>query len=487
MSLAPGRSRLPLIWLAHLASLFRRLTDSLTRLLSRRRVAPVEPASLTSASFDESAQGLDCLAPFLRSPVALVCPRMVLLCRDFEPPLAEGAGVFEIVSECEFRFRMTGRPVELGHSLRALNRERTDSYNILSRFRLLLTDESGREWNAGWVELDADLEGEEWIFRGTSEGLITGGRLQNLNDSGAEAQFLIPRNFSASIILQRFVRTTVEDGEPLPVRTIEALGQTVTFRFDAEANVLSISTPHSPALPAHASENWLGEPLRILFGQLVFPRLVERRLANGASMLWVRRSPAWMVDSAWTALWVRDRPFADDAQFFQLYGDLLTLIARGGGFESHTVTSFYEEVIQAARGSRWVWALTLASSIEGLARILSPRGSLRVDADQAAIEDMRAYISAYEGSTRLRDRAMDVITRADEISPDRALRDLARNGVGTPEQIASWRSVRGRVMHGEFISAYSTEEDDRTIMNMAELLRALTIEAARQAASTAEA
>lgn len=72
------------------------------------------------------------------------------------------------------------------------------------------------------------------------------------------------------------------------------------------------------------------------------------------------------------------------------YGNLLTLIARGSGFESHTVTSFYEEVIQASQGSRWVWALTLASSIEGLIRILSPRGSLRTDADQAAIDAMRA-------------------------------------------------------------------------------------------------
>ncbi|MCH4538922.1 hypothetical protein [Ochrobactrum sp. A-1] len=423
--------------------------------------------------------------PFLRSPMTLDCPRMVLLCRDFEPPLAEGAGVFEIVSESEFRFRMTGRPVDMGHSLAALTRSRSDTYNVLSMFRLLLTDVGGREWNAGWVELEADLEGEEWIFTGTSDGLITGSRVASPQDSGAEARFLIPRNFSASIALRRFVQTAREGAEPLPVRTIEVLGQAVTFRFDNEANMLSISTAHSPALPAHATENWLGEPLRILFGQLVYPRLVERRLADGTSMLWVRRSPAWTLDSAWTGLWVSDLRLADDERFFTLYGNLLTLIARGSGFESHTVTSFYEEVIQASRGSRWVWALTLASSIEGLIRILSPRGLLRTDADQAAIDAMRAYISAFQGSSRLRDRAMDVIGRADEISPERALRDLARDGVGTLYQIASWRSVRGRVMHGEFISAYSTEEDDRTILNMVELLRALTIEAARRAAAAA--
>ena len=80
---------------------------------------------------------------------------------------------------------------------------------------------------------------------------------------------------------------------------------------------------------------------------------------------------------------------------------------------------------------------------------------------------------------------MDAISRADEVSPDSALRDLASNGVGTSGQVASWRSVRNRVMHGEFVSAYSTEEDDQMIINLADLLRALTVEAARRAVANA--
>ena len=99
---------------------------------------------------------------------------------------------------------------------------------------------------------------QEWIFTGTSDGLITSSRVASPQDSGAEARF--PRNFSASIALRRFVQTAREGAEPLPVLTIEVLGQAVTFRFDNEANMLSISTAHSPALPAHAMENSLGEP-----------------------------------------------------------------------------------------------------------------------------------------------------------------------------------------------------------------------------------
>ncbi|MDX5053305.1 hypothetical protein, partial [Streptococcus suis] len=84
--------------------------------------------------------------------------------------------------------------------------------------------------------------------------------------------------------------------------------------------------------------------------------------------LGVRESPAWTSDSTWTALWSGDDRLTNDADFFDLYAGLLTLVAREGGWESHTITTFYEEVIQSAQGSRWVMALTLASSIEGLAR-----------------------------------------------------------------------------------------------------------------------
>jgi hypothetical protein len=91
---------------------------------------------------------------------------------------------------------------------------------------------------------------------------------------------------------------------------------------------------------------------------------------HGRSVNSVRQSPAWTAASAWTALWIDDDRLTNDVGFFKLYAGLLTLIARTGEWESHAVTSFYEEVIQAARGSRWVWALTLASGVEGLTRLI---------------------------------------------------------------------------------------------------------------------
>lgn len=151
-------------------------------------------------------------------------------------------------------------------------------------------------------------------------------------ESSAEARFLIPRNHSASIIFRRFVRSDNEGGGgSSAVRIINVLGVPVRFAFDSETSVLSISAVCIPALPTHAAENWFGEPLRILFGQLAFPRLVERRFPDGRSMLWVRQSPAWTADSTWTALWIGDDRLTNEADFFDLYTGLLSLIAREGG------------------------------------------------------------------------------------------------------------------------------------------------------------
>lgn len=197
-------------------------------------------------------------------------------------------------------------------------------------------------------------------------------------------------------------------------------------------------------------------------------------------MLWVRRSPAWTRDSVWLAMWDASDPTTEDL-FFDLYRDLLTMVVRTGLWGSHTVTAYFEEVIQAMQGSRWVWAMTMASSIEGIARILVPEETRRADADPAAIAGLIEHIDTWVGPQRLRDTARSAVGRADKVSVVRGLIDLADQGVGSRAQVETWRRLRNQVMHGEFVSNYSTEEDDAILLNLSDLLRALTREAARRA------
>jgi hypothetical protein len=377
---------------------------------------------------------------------------------------------------------MVGGSGDVGHTLRSLNRYRQDTYEGLNRFRLQMTDADGQEWQGGWTVPEINFSCEPWVISGTCKVLSTQVTAEDPEPAGAEVRFLIPKDHPAFIVLGRFVRTTNAEGRSISQRTLEVRDSNVRFSFDGDASVLTLTAASTPQLPAHYAENWLGEPLRILFGQLVYPRLVERRFPDGKAMLSVRPSPRWIEASNWTALWVGEKQYTDDVGFFEMYVGLLSLISQSGEWESHTVTSFYEEVIQAARGSRWVWILTLASSIEGMTRLLVPASELRSDADAAALAELAAHIAAWKGKQRLKDAAISSVRRLDTVSVIRALLGLVDTGIGTRKQVDSWKKVRNRAMHGELISRYSSREDDQVLLDMADLLRALTTALARRGA-----
>ena len=419
------------------------------------------------------------LTAHLRSPYTFHFPHMELLGRDHEPPIVVGEGELRIVSEREFAYEIRGIAPDLGHTLRAMKRLHEDRYNGLNRFRVAMRDADGQDWSGGWTIPELETGTEAWRFWGECDSL--GIELDVPPQEGrSEARFLIPRDYAASLILGRFLPPT-RDGLALRSRVVEVLGVPVTFTFDYDQDILTLSVPfQAPFLPPNA-ENWLGEPLRILFGQLVYPRLFGRHFPEGRSRLTLRPSPDWTLDSAWLALWIEEDRLTNSTGFFELYAGLLALVAQGGGFENHTVTEYYDQAIQAARGSRWVIAMTLASSIEGLLRLLVPRGTLRPDADQDALEDLRRHLGTWTGPARLKDAAKSRVAGLDELSVQRALRDLVTVRVGRREQVDAWVRVRNKVMHGELVSAYSTAEDDQVLANLADLMRALTRELARRA------
>jgi hypothetical protein len=78
----------------------------------------------------------------------------------------------------------------------------------------------------------------------------------------------------------------------------------------------------------------------------------------------------------------------EDREFWALYAQLLELVASGRDENGepnfgtpHKITRLYDEIVQASRGSRWVWALTFASAIEALVQMMIPKGIKATDAD----------------------------------------------------------------------------------------------------------
>lgn len=417
------------------------------------------------------------------APQTITLPQMELLAGDREPPIVKGSGEIHLESPSSFEYTLSGLPEDVAYTLKQIQRQRDNRYDGLKRFRLIGTATDGTEYMAGWTIPRIETGRDAWTFSGECEGLLTDDVNVAASSSGAtEVQFIIPRHHRAFLLLEHFVTTPRADGPPAPRYDLDIEGTTLQFRFDAKASLLTISTPGSDLLPLTLTENWLGEPLRVLFGQLVFPRLVARSFPKGGAMIRVGPAPIWHRDSDWTGLWSEEDLSGKD-RFWRLYADLLLFVARAGDFESHKVTKLYEEIIQASRGSRWITALTLASSVEGLIRILSPRGTKRADADHDAATALIGHIRSWSDPSkpkatidRLKSIASNAIHYAANTTPKHVLAHLCDAGVISRLELSAWDKIRNSVAHGELVSPYSSEEDDALLLSLAALLHALTRE-----------
>ena len=67
-------------------------------------------------------------------------------------------------------------------------------------------------------------------------------------------------------------------------------------------------------------------------------------------------------------------------------------------------------------------------------------------------------------------------TRAGERSIGRYLRDLVKRGVLEKRNEHAWSSVRHAVMHGNLVSPWGTQEEDKRLLDLADLVHRLTRE-----------
>src|SRR6202034_311240 len=100
------------------------------------------------------------------------------------------------------------------------------------------------------------------------------------------------------------------------------------------------------------------------------------------------------------------------------------------------------------------WALTFASSIEGLAMLLRCKDAALDEVAKPSLEEfeeiesLRTHIDAWPRAADLKRIATNAIRRSAEISTTRLLRRLVASGVVSKDQLAAWRAIRHRVMHG---------------------------------------
>lgn len=426
---------------------------------------------------------LDRWRPFLESPRTITFPHMELIGRDFEPPLVVGSGEVRIPTLNRFEYTLRGLPQDLGHTLQSLRYQQENPYDGLARFRLTGTDSEGVEWSLGWTVPRVDAGKDSWTLTGRLDGLLPHDDSATVADeSSTELIFSVPVHHPMALSLNRYIRTAQQSGPLLREHVVEALGSTIRFAYDPAGGTLSVTATHSADLRPTYTENWLAEPLMILFGQLIFPRLVARNLGDRRTHVFVRRSPHLIQEAGWVALWSGDNLSLSETEFWNRYTELLTLIARARNenghpnFEANTVTTFYQEIIQAAEGTRWVWALTLASCIEGLVNLIEPPGQPRPDTQQAAVQSLVDHVRAWPGEDgRLKENAVNAVRRAAQTTAAFTMRRLVAEGAITQRHVTAWNAVRNRAVHGTPLTPYSSEEGDGQLLALVEMMHSLTL------------
>jgi hypothetical protein len=310
---------------------------------------------------------LDRWRRFAQVGTVIECPAMRLDARDWEDPVVVGSGEIRVKSASAFEYVLRGVPKDVGHVLRCLHRQQVNRYDGLMRMRLNVTDDAGVSIGAGWTvpEVKPGMRGEAWTFTGETESLWMDD--DKAGEVGTEVLFETPRHHCARQMLARFVSGGNRESGSVARHEVEVLDTCLEFSIDGTGDWLRIYARASEGLPQTVTENWLGEPLRIVFGQLAYPRIVARANPD-RTIISIRPSPRWYPASDWTALWSGPDALSDKEGFWRTYADLLSYVARARdregrpNFEPNKVTALYQKVIQACRGSRWVCALTLTAA-----------------------------------------------------------------------------------------------------------------------------
>lgn len=424
-------------------------------------------------------------------PNTIECSEMRLLgFADHEPPAFAGPGRINIRSMTSIDFAMFGSATDESDAFRRLVQAGKNPYAVHDQFRLFAIDFDGHEWACGMPTVNpVSSQGGRWLLTGELSFMAThvsGDWVSK--EAGVELVFVPKLDLqmeqpmvSITTIAGEEVQTSRESGR----QKLQVLGSEITFSYWPESDALYVTASASEELRHPYMDGWLSEPLRILAGQPIYPRLVARNMGDGTAQVWLRSSPSRLKRAGLASFLGKD-PAIAGPKFWQAYASLLTLIARARDsnghqdLEAHRLTRYYDEIIEATQGSRWVLCLTLASSAEGIAREIMRPEERKSDFASKDICALKKVVAAWDGDRGLRERIVSDISKAGQRGIGRFLRDLVERSVVTAEQERAWSAVRNQVMHGNLVSPWGSEDEDQRLMNLAGLVHRLTEELIRR-------
>ncbi|MCC4594577.1 hypothetical protein LL969_02950 [Xanthomonas campestris pv. phormiicola] len=262
-------------------------------------------------------------------------------------------------------------------------------------------------------------------------------------------------------------------------RTINVLDAEIEFFLSPEHQHVWAVANTTPDFPHPHLENWLSEPLNLLPGEIVSPSLYARNFGDGRAF--IRFSPSsWEPATTLTASILREDPLGAGERFWNLYRDILTIVAAARdadghpNFEAHPLTRYYWEIVQASRGSNWVVCMTLASTVEGIAKMMFSEAEWKADWAATDVDSLKQVVKDWKGDSNLRNRVLDYLNGFKKKGIAKTLKSLVQQGIVTSDQIDAWSRIRNSSMHGDMVLPWSDQDQQGRIINLIELTHRLS-------------
>lgn len=416
------------------------------------------------------------------NPYTLECSDIQLVGLDSEGALISGPGRIEIDSTSGIRFSMYGSMSDTDKAFRRIVSASKNPYDALEQFRLFATDYEGNEWNGGYTAVNFFTDHKHgWPLAGELQGLST----KVIDDWVAptsSVELLFAPAFSLPLSELMKTKTTIDEEElnnssRRGRHVFSALSTEIKFAIDPSGNELWLTAKTSKQLKHPFAELLLLEPLRILLGAPVCPRLIARNMGDGSAHVILRPPAQRQIKPSLIGLMplmVYERTHGE--QFWQLYTEILSMIAAEDktSMQSHAVTQHYEELSQALLGSRWVIILTLASTVEALAKSLMSEEDKRSTFCDATLDSMKEHLKSWKGDCALRGRMLSELGKAKKRGVQAFLKKMGKDGKVEEAHVAIWRKLRNSVMHGELTEPWPTEEGDKHMRELITLVHGLT-------------
>jgi hypothetical protein len=402
---------------------------------------------------------------------------------DGQPPLCTGTGTLHLSDPTSLRWTMMVEDFPEIVASGLMTGGRKALFDERHSMRLEAMDYRGVQWSCGWVfprirpevATHTRLQGSLVAISAACGGDLVA------KHAGIELYF----DPAPDLPLSEAMVTSTQIGDELVYQKFEGgreafsvLGSKFEVMRDPMSDGLWLVAETSADLQHPYFEHWASEPLRILCGQLVYPRLIARNFGNGTAQVWL--SKVNRLRSNVGGLRASFRP-PDTGHFWNFYRQCLTFLARHRGVDGHPLfganhlSRFHEEVIQAAGSSDWVLALAASSAIEGMCRLATHATALPTEFDATTIGEARKYLQGMPGPGKLRDRLISNLAYMGNPSVRKFLDELVKRQVIRTDHRDAWVSVRNRVAHGRLDGATALTDDGNHLVLLVELLNALTV------------